>query len=81
MQVAEEMGEITSSSALHCASVASVAGKRGSRDMERPEGFHVSPSGERGISQGTLLLGKWFWTFDPFLKSWRLPAPASPRVL
>lgn len=80
MQVAEEMGEITSSSALHCTSVAFVAGEGGGRDMERPEGFHGSPRGERGISQGTLLLGKWFWTFDPFLKSWRLTAPASPHL-
>ena len=56
--------------------MASVAGEGGGRDMERPEGFHVSPRGERGISQGTLKLGELFGNLNPFLKPWRLLAPA-----
>lgn len=36
----------------------SVTGKESGRDMERPEGFHVSPGPEKGISQGILKLGE-----------------------
>lgn len=55
--------------------MASVAGEGGGKDMERPEGFHVSPRGERGIFQGTLKLGELFRNLNPFLKPWRLLAP------
>lgn len=72
MQVAEEMGKITSSSGLSCQSAASVSGEGGRRDTERPEGFHVRLRGERGISQGTLKFREIFGSLNPFLKPWRL---------
>jgi len=75
MQVEEQIGKITSSSALRCPSAASVSGEGDRRNMERPEGFHMSPRGEGGISQGTLKLEEGFGNLKPFLKPWRLPAP------
>lgn len=54
--------------------MASVAGEGSGRDMEKPEGFHVSPRPEKGVSQGVLKLGEFFGKLNPFLKVWRLPA-------
>lgn len=42
--------------------------------MEKPEGFHVSPRPEKGVSQGVLKLGELFGKLNPFLKVWRLLA-------
>lgn len=56
--------------------VTSVAGNGSGRDMERPEGLHVCPRPEKGISQGMLKLEELFGNLNPFLKLWRLPAPS-----
>lgn len=72
MQVMEERGK-------NCPHLlragTSIAGEGSGRDMERPEGFPMTPRPEKGISQGILKSGVLFGNLNPFLRLWRLLVP------
>lgn len=59
MQVMEGEGKIMSSHPHLLRAVISVPGEGSGREVERPEGFHVSPGPEKGISQGILTRAFW----------------------